>query len=203
MAPLQHRISFEDAPEILIRSRPSTATPEKKGISFSPRVNVRFVQNLDMWTENEKNNTWYTRAELHQMKFGVRNQIQMLSSQEATMLSPQIELRGLESFLPEGLTRKMRNRETARNAVLDEQEYQWKNNVDDPQLLADIYFDHTRESVAAARVQGMADESAVALERSGLPSSPSTKVDDKQLFRSGSIGSLHARQPRGFSSRAA
>lgn len=162
---------------------------------------MRFFPNLDSWTQEEKDVMWYSRAELLNIKAGVRNHVAMLTGSQVADRTSDLELRGLESFLPDGLARKQLNREIARNAVLDEQEYQWKTDSDDPELLADLYFDRTRESVAVARLQGLADRAAVREDENGASSDQS--LQNKPLFRSGTIGSLHRRKPRGISSPAA
>lgn len=198
MAPLQDSVCCPSSPEIMQSPQQLKGqSKEAKRISFHRRVTVRHTFNLESCTDEEKSAIWYTQVELHQIRADVRHEVTMLS---AGTSSTCLELRGLESLLPDGLSQKLRHRQVSRSIVLNEQDYQWKRDMNDPDLIADLYFDKTRASVMAARVRAIADHEAVT--QQSPPTSPKLPSCAK-LFRSGSIGSLQRRQPTGFSSRAA
>lgn len=168
---------------------------------------MRTTLALEDFTQDEKNAVWYTPTEIKEIRSKVRHDITLLATGRLMKNhSSNFELRGLESFLPEGLAVKQLRRRIARDAVLDTQEHQWKKKCNDPELLADIYFDRTRESVATAHVQGLADQEIAhhIHECDGSSETSSTRMPSKALFKSGSIGSsLHRRQPREILCRAA
>lgn len=203
MAPLVQGMSYPSSPEILqsptICGAPSNTNKAKKTLTFHRRVTVRHTFHLDSCTEEEKSAMWYTQTELIQMRANVRHEVALLAA-GTSCRHHQLELRGLESLLPDGQADKLFHRERARNAVLKEQEYQWERGMNDPDLIADLYFDLTRASVVAARLKGISDHEAM-LQQSP-PVSPKHPSSDR-LFRSGSIGSMQRRQPLGISSRAA
>ncbi len=195
MAPLQSLTCYPSSPEIMQSpSQPDSLSKNARTVTFHSRVTVRLTSNIEDCTEEEKSATWYTQAEIKQIRASVRHEVALLAAGTWCSLS---ERRGLESLLPEGFADKLRHREIARNAVLDEQDYQWKRDMNDPDLIADLYFDKTRSSVVAARVRAIADHESV------LQQTPPTSPKNPALFRSGSIGSLHRRKPTGISSRAA
>ena len=199
MAAVQLTPSSQGSTDLLIRSMPPSTEMQFKKVSFHNDVSVRLTPGLDSFAEDEIAAAWYSRAELQDIRSGVRNEVKMLTSEVGATAS-EIEPRGLESFLPEGLARKQLRREVARDAVLDEQEYQWRRASDDPELLADIYFERTRDSATAARWQGLVDQESVHQDTNAMSSA---KTPDQHCFRSGNIGFLHRRRPHGTSSRAA
>lgn len=203
MAPLVQGMSCPSSPEILQSPTAcgltNSTTKTKKTLTFHRRVTVRHTFHVSNLTEEEKSTIWYTQTELIQIRASIRHEVALLAAGTSCHYH-KLEPRGLESLLPDGLADKLYHREKARNAVLKEQEYQWDKDMNDPDIIADIYFDLTRASVVAARVKGIADHEAV-LQQSP-PVSPKHPSSGK-LCRSGSIGSMQRRQPMGISSRAA
>ena len=203
MAPLVQGMSCPSSPEILqsptICGSRTNSSKGKKTLTFHQRVTVRHTFHINSITEVEKTAMWYTQTELIQIRANIRHEVALLTAGTSCHYH-QLEPRGLESLLPDGLADKLYHREKARNAVLKEQEYQWDKDMNDADIIADIYFDLTRASVAAARVKGISDHEAV-LQQSP-PVSPKHPSSGK-LYRSGSIASTQRRQPIGISSRAA
>ncbi len=110
--------------------------------------------------------------------------------------------RGLECFTSEGRAIKKQRKREARIAVFDEQDYQFENDIFDPEVIADAYFEQTRKSQVTATVVGCFDQEAVRQQSlSSLPIKISMKVG--RSSSSSTIGGLASKAPLQFLSRAA
>lgn len=211
MPPLQRPLNIQErnvSEESTVDVRSS-----KKTISFLPQVNIRRTIALNMFTQEELAATWYSSAELKRIRTEIKATISDITNGTLnTQDTDAFCLRGLESFLPEGNALKHQHRVAAREVVFDEQELQWANGQYDVELLADLYFYQSRESVEFARVRGLTDETFVALQDSISCSTTSEPQMGKLLpmkrphtgsCRSSSLGSRNERTPKGVSSRAA
>jgi hypothetical protein len=135
----------------------STMIPQKAGrrqrrIEFVPYVNVVDIPNRSDFSEEEVQAVWYNCGEMQHFKKRVRTAIGRLS---ANGEGSSCHGEGLETK-DESMERRTRVHE-ARFAIFFEQEYQWEDNVEDPEYIADLYFDYTSYS------QCLAQERAAAL----------------------------------------
>jgi hypothetical protein len=131
---------------------------------------------------------WYSRAELKKILFTIKKNIMLMKAGSPKANSDRHCTRGLGSLTPEGRALKQRRREDAKTTVLDEQEFQNEVGIPDPELLADLYFEETRVSLAMAISMGRADEEEVRStdRRPPPPLSPWSQKPDHCISRSGS-----------------
>lgn len=182
---------------------------QQKSVSFRSKVCVRRTLHLEDYTKEEHEACWYTVEEMKTIRVGVRKCVLEIS--KGTMEETDSEdftLRGLESFLPEGQALKDFHREAARSIVLEEQDFQWKHGLSDPEVLADLYHDHTRHSASMAQIRGLSDQEE-SFNNTGLGEDStqrrlSLKRPNKDLSHPRStLGSLRRIQPSSASNRAA
>jgi hypothetical protein len=70
--------------------------------------------------------------------------------------------RGLEARTWDGSIQKNRNKFEAREVVLDEQDYQWENEImDAEETLAGVYFELSKRTQEQAHKRGLQDEQYV------------------------------------------
>ena len=132
-------------------------------VSFLPSVRIRQTIRINDYTDDEIASAWYDETELDTVISDIKTTLLLIEEEgvAAANSDPERCTRGLESYTPEGQRLKERSRMKAKDAVLDEQEFQDETGIFDPELLADLYYERTRWSEARARVMGRSDEEAV------------------------------------------
>jgi hypothetical protein len=178
----------------------STATATKKmlaerrrSVSFSPSALGRETTHITDYTTEEIAACWYDDVELKMIKVDIKTTTLLLMNNDYLSLNINDGRcsRGLESYTETGQALKMQNREDAIDAVLDEQEFQMDESNTDPEMIADAYFERTRQSQAMARVMGLSDEEAVRNQEQQKLSVLQGKMANHEPFaRRGSIGMM-------------
>jgi hypothetical protein len=186
MPPLQHfNIKSESA--AMKASLASPKASKKRPISFS---NTAVLCRTDGYSDEEMTAAWYSRAELKNILFQIKKTLLLMEAGSPKANSDRHCTRGLASLTPEGRALKQRRREEAKTAVLDEQEFQNEVGFPDLELLADLYFEETRVSLAMAISMGRADEEEVVRSTDMRPpprQSPRNQKPDHCISRSGSV----------------
>jgi hypothetical protein len=167
----------------------SPKASNKRPVSFSNTVVVCYT---DGYSNKEMAVAWYGRAELKKIQSKIKKTFLLMQAGSPNANCDRHCTRGLESLTPEGRALKQRRREDAKNAVLDEQEFQNEVGIPDPELLADLYFEETRVSQAMANSMGRADEEEVrgTGRRSPSMSRNQEKPSEHCVSRSGSVRML-------------
>ena len=134
-----------------------------KHVQFSPAAFLKPIQAID---KKLKNNLWYSRKELEQIKAEsirtiLRHQKHNLYG---TAPNPDDDLRGLETKVPSSDRQRqcIEVRNTAKEAVFEEQTLQRDEGSIDPDWIAELYAAETAPAAHAARIRGIQDASQVA-----------------------------------------
>lgn len=146
MAPLANELS---------NNRNTTSTQKagrKRRLKFVPYVEVLSIPNRSEFSEEEVQAAWYNHDEILHFKARIRSAIKRLSSNGKGSSCDGV---GLETK-DESMERRTRVHES-RFAIFVEQESQWEEDIEDPEYIADLYFDY------AAYSQCLAQERAAAL----------------------------------------
>ena len=131
--------------------------PLGKRIVFADKNEVFPIQHLDDMTDEEVFNIWYTSKEYSESKQAYQVTIFMMESGE-TITGEEHTSRGLEYRTQEGAWARYENKRDAYNAVLDEQDRQWKVDKDDYEKIRQIYLKHSTKCANAAIVRALQDE---------------------------------------------
>lgn len=131
--------------------------PLAKGIRFAEKNEIFHIQHLDDMTDEEVFNIWYTSKEYSEIKQAYQVTIFMMESGE-TITGDEHTSRGLEYRTQEGAWARYENKRDAYNAVLDEQDRQWKVDKDDYEKIRQIYLKHSTKCANAAIVRALQDE---------------------------------------------
>ena len=157
---------------------------EKKCVSFHPDCTVMNTLHLNDYTDQEMRDCWYSCMEFRHIRKEARTTVKYLlsggddesvasssslsfsssscssSSSSSTVRNEEEEhcARGLEYCSPQLRELRIQVKIVAREAVLDEQEYQLLVGVADPERLSQVYKDQTAESKHAAALLGKSDE---------------------------------------------
>lgn len=142
-----------------LRRRPSSDTDErtKHKVKFFGRVRVKDIENCDEITDEDRVSRWYSADEMRRIREENELEIEQISNGSP---SQSMCRHGLHT----GDERKA-GREAimlALHEVLTEQELQWDEGNEDPELLADIYFEASVESqrTATEKAQRLASQVA-------------------------------------------
>ena len=103
---------------------------------------------------------WFSEQETEEMKHNCLNVIGCMES-GLPLHNEQECTRGLEKQLSTSRHHRRQHIMEAVFSVLDEQELQREEGINDPELLADIYFSRSYESGLDAYLIGLEDEQAV------------------------------------------
>jgi hypothetical protein len=152
-------ISYESSEEVRI-SPPSMkrkgSKPMRKSIRFSD-INQTFpVPHLDDIGDEDIAEIWYSAAEYSEIKSSYQLTLFMMENGELKE-SDEHTSRGLEYRTQQGAWARYENKRDAYNAVLDEQDRQWKADKDDHDALGRIYLLHSTKCAIAAAERGEDD----------------------------------------------
>ena len=155
-----------------------------KKVSFYCNVAVIYTLHLDDYSEEEMKDCFYGSLELKRIRKQAKATVRYIMSSSSSTSSEDDEFssssssstedvedeedlcqeqqshctRGLEYCTPALRELRSQVKMLAREAVLDEQEYQQMAGVADPERLATVYKDQTNESLYAAMMIGKSDE---------------------------------------------
>jgi len=139
-----------------MKSGDKSMAPLSKHIQFADENHVRDIPHLDEVPEEEIEATWYSAKEYSEIKQSYQSTIFMMESGEK--IADDQTTRGLEYRTQEGAWARYENKRDAYNAVLDEQDRQWKVDQDDFEKLREIYLEHSTKCAQAAVVRALQDE---------------------------------------------
>jgi hypothetical protein len=138
----------------VVVASPNLAAP-RKSVYFSKVVKVARILHINDYTEQEIAACWYNYDECQATKDDVAQCASRILQQEDE--TEDFCRRGLEFRTPRGAKRRMGNKEIGRDAVLDVQEMQHKQNWHDPLYIARVYHEQTKHCLLAAQLQAYND----------------------------------------------
>jgi hypothetical protein len=147
--------------ESIHRSRNATSGAKKR-IEFTKQNEVFPVEHLDDMTPQEISNIWYDPKEYAEIKSSYQVTIFLMETAESNDKPMPDEtdehtIRGLEYRTQTGAWARYEKKRDAYNAVLDEQDRQWKVDCDDHERLAEVYLKHSTKCCSAAYQRGLED----------------------------------------------
>jgi len=128
-----------------------------KGVKFADMNEIFHIDHLDDITDKEVAETWYNAKEYSEIKSNYQATI-FIMEQGHDISGDELTSRGLEYRTQDGAWARYENKRDAYNAVLDEQDRQWKVDRDDDEKIRDIYLDHSEKCATAAHVRALEDE---------------------------------------------
>eukprot|EP00339_Tiarina_fusa_P015516 CAMPEP_0117003402 /NCGR_PEP_ID=MMETSP0472-20121206/4729_1 /TAXON_ID=693140 ORGANISM="Tiarina fusus, Strain LIS" /NCGR_SAMPLE_ID=MMETSP0472 /ASSEMBLY_ACC=CAM_ASM_000603 /LENGTH=208 /DNA_ID=CAMNT_0004704029 /DNA_START=87 /DNA_END=713 /DNA_ORIENTATION=+ len=142
-------------------------------VGFTPLVRVIKVLHLNDFGGDEIDACYYKKSDFERIKADLKLTVRLMQLGKLEEDSLDYCRRGTEYRSPEGARRRARNKEAARDALLDEQDLQWDNFVFDPDVLASVYHEASRECGLEASRLGLRDEDeARAIDAIELPRTP-------------------------------
>ena len=131
--------------------------PPKKQLRFNFNRNQVFpIPHLDNLTDEQVSQIWFQSEEYAEIKSGYQLIIFRMESGEFVE-DDEHTARGLEYRTQQGGWSRYENKRDAYNAVLDEQDRQWKNERDDHDEIGRLYLEHSAKCAKAAAARGAQD----------------------------------------------
>jgi hypothetical protein len=134
--------------------RTTNASPElvrmsaSKTVSFRSTVQCVWTISLDNYTEEEKQNAFYSSSEQETIRDRMRSDLALVL---AGTPPRDFEIRGMEAFFPKASATRQIRRALAWDEVMMEQKRQWEERVYDADIIADVYRIATQDSLVEAR----------------------------------------------------
>lgn len=130
-------------------------------ISFSGKKHIKKIPHLNTMTEEDIEQIWYSHYDYDDIKASFEYTVFMMDAGEAkTVENDEHTTRGLEMRTEEGAWARFEHKRDAYNAVLDEQDRQWNDGEDDPELISQSCLEVSRSAAKGALERGLNDEKA-------------------------------------------
>jgi hypothetical protein len=151
--------AYESGEELSSTTQPmkrKDSKPLKTSIRFSDRNQTFAIPHLDNMSDSEVAAIWYNAEEYSEVKSSYQMTIFLMESGKLNE-GDEYTSRGLEYRTQQGAWARHENKRDAYNAVLDEQDRQWKADQDDHDALGRVYLQHSSKCAVAAAERGAAD----------------------------------------------
>lgn len=139
-----------------VKSRTKGTVTLTKSVKITDHREVFFIEHIDEFSEEDVAAIWYDANEYAAMKTDYKATVFLMECGKPLSNDEQT-CRGLEYRSQAGAWARYENKRDAYNAVLDEQDIQWKKDVDDCDALSRVYLLHSTKCQEAAVVLGRQD----------------------------------------------
>ena len=130
---------------------------DKKSVRFADYDEVAETHNIqDLKKATNIKNLWFTKRETEYIRSRCRELVERMEYGFPCNTKQDCS-RGLERYTPTQARDRQRRIVESVLAVLEEQDLQREEGINDPDLLADVYFSRTYKSVRAAYRIGLRD----------------------------------------------
>lgn len=136
--------------------RSKESLPLIKSVRITENNEYFFIEQISEFCKEEVAAIWYDANDYADMKADYKTAVFMLECGKPLPEGDHTS-RGLEYRTQQGAWARYENKRDAYNAVLDEQDNQWKNDTDDCNALARIYLEHSHKCAQAALALGRKD----------------------------------------------
>ena len=146
--------------ETYLKTPAKSVKPTKKSVSFNKTAEVHEIIHVNNYTDDEIDAAFYSDSDYQMMKADIRFTVHLMVSNSLQDDDDTYCRRGLEHHAPEGARRRKFNREMAFCAVLDEQDFQWEQEMHDSESIAEIYALETVHCQSVAHTIALEDQEA-------------------------------------------
>jgi hypothetical protein len=142
-------------------------------VHFYPRVRIQRIKNRSDLTSQHIADVWYSRDEFKEIRQECYDTILLITAGDDLNeyeYEGGMELcsRGLEYKVPSLYKERQRNKSEVRSAIFEEQDFQYENDMDDPDYIANVSKELSQGCVSAAIAAALNDQLfACAYQRDG------------------------------------
>jgi hypothetical protein len=135
------------------------APPQKKSVHFENDAHYCEIDHINDFSPELIAATWLQDDEYAGIAAENTKVALMIINGKRTKNIEDVTERGLEYKLPDQRDKSRRLKELALNAVIDEQDRQWRSQIDDdPAFIAEVYQEFSTQALSVARSMGIQDE---------------------------------------------
>ena len=145
----------DETDSVALASNPQSSRTARSVAFAAGLFTFHEVLHINDYSDEEINLTWYDKNEIQMIKAENKAVANMINH---VMENENLCFRGLENRQRAHAIEKRRNKANARALVFLEQEIQKEQGAEDPEALADIYYDATQHCQVAANMMGLRDE---------------------------------------------
>jgi len=131
-----------------------------RSVNWASQCEVFEIIHINDMEDEEVFSCWYHEEDYSMIKKRIRLSVLLMEAGRAVE-GPDHTDRGIECRTADGARQRYRNRRTTVNAVLDEQDRQWDNNVQDDDRLAKVSMGHSGKSRVSGMVRARQDQEVV------------------------------------------
>jgi hypothetical protein len=140
------------------KQRSKGMAPLSKSVKFADSNEVFPIPHLDDMSDDEIADVWYDCQEYSEIKSAFQVTLHLMETGQKILHDDEEHTsRGLEYRTQDGAWARYENKRDAYNAVLDEQDRQWKDDADDHDALSRVYLEHSAKCLEAARKRAKED----------------------------------------------
>mmetsp|Transcript_16121 Transcript_16121/g.29938 ORF Transcript_16121/g.29938 Transcript_16121/m.29938 type:complete len:239 (-) Transcript_16121:94-810(-) len=159
--PQSSSVSFSAALEESLKVRQAGKSKKRVSLSDSPTV-VHEVKSLQDYSEEEIEQTWFTRKEFDDIKTSYRDLLRRMRNKEYIKDTDDCSTRGLEGRSRAGARNRQSIIMESILSVLNEQMEQEMEGRNDPEAIAIAYRQYGYHSLQAAQNMARRDQDAIA-----------------------------------------
>ena len=161
-----HRLKTEEEDTTLSKAAATTAattsntaTKRRKAVSFAPMIQCKETHHISDMSVEDVVATWWTPNDYHVIRKMVALTVKLIScgSKFGDDDTDFCE-RGLEIRTKDGARTRHTNKRKAISVVLEAQEFQIREGFTDPEYIAELYSEYTRNSNKESHEIGLKDE---------------------------------------------
>ena len=128
-----------------------------RSVSFSPDVLVKRTLHINNYSDDEIEATWFGDIDFDRIRKEIAYTVDLMETLKVVDEN-KYSTRGLEFRTTKGAQHRLRNKLESRNAILDEQDFQWRSGVNSPETLSEVYERSCTKCRVTAHMVGLMDE---------------------------------------------
>eukprot|EP00429_Kryptoperidinium_foliaceum_P025814 CAMPEP_0176147532 /NCGR_PEP_ID=MMETSP0120_2-20121206/75209_1 /TAXON_ID=160619 /ORGANISM="Kryptoperidinium foliaceum, Strain CCMP 1326" /LENGTH=150 /DNA_ID=CAMNT_0017484151 /DNA_START=35 /DNA_END=483 /DNA_ORIENTATION=- len=142
----------------------------ERKVRFHGRVQFKTIRHVADFTDDEIQEGWYRKKDFMRMSEEVGEIAQLVAQGKETHNGEELSIRGLEHLVEEDVADYRAEKMIASiDAVLDEQDEQRDEDIDDPDVIAQIYTEIVTPLLREAYLVGLRDAKEAQLAAESIP----------------------------------
>jgi hypothetical protein len=143
-------------PVLELKGRSKESSSLTRSVRIAEEHEIFYITHIDEFSDEEVAAIWYEANDYANMKLDYKSTVFLMECGKP-LPGDEHTCRGLEYRTQDGAWARYENKRDAYNAVLDEQDLQWKKDIDDPEALSRVYLQHSTKCAVAAAELGKQD----------------------------------------------
>jgi hypothetical protein len=127
-------------------------------VTFGPIIRYKTVKNSESYKKEEFQATWYSEEDFKKIFSECVSTVRKVVHRQPILEEEGFTLRGLEYKTPKGSKFRRANKSRSMHTVMEEQKLQKSTGTEDPEYLAEVYSEASKNSRRLAHMIALQDE---------------------------------------------